>query len=358
MNCRLLSLCACFAVFSVIDSDAGPGVSGIYIATSADGLTKLQLIEASAGAVSGEFIELTVDGNGRLHDERATIAGVVEGSSLILALSPVSFSPIPTMLSGIVRDDEIAVTGAGTGRNIAAHLLRRGARREFDVAADRLRDLSHGRLEARVADVNASQQSPVGTADQCGCGGEKAARIRQENRRQIENAHTLLDGMNDLLAAADRRLEEFPSIAARYVSTTVQARADLARLNDLAAASSMDSPVGKSDLVAAIGRRGLSTLQLHAGIQAVALEFRASESALTAELDKTESICRARQPVTGDVTSGGMPWESLCRRLLETGERYRRVVFLFDKELVGLEEIYRTEREAQDRIIVAADAFK
>jgi hypothetical protein len=44
--------------------------------------------------------------------------------------------------------------------------------------------------------------------------------------------------------------------------------------------------------------------------------------------------------------------------LLDTGARYRRVVSLLDKELVGLETIYRTERKTQDEIIAAAEVFK
>ncbi len=357
MNWTLLLLCACLAVFAAIDSDAGPSVSGVYIGASADALMKLQLIEASGGAVSGDLIELTVDGNGRLRDDRATIAGVVEGPGLRLVLSPESFSAIPTMLPAILRDDEIALIGAAGGRSLEPNVLRRGEPREFAAAADRLRDLSRSRLAARAADLQASQERAVGTADECGCGGEKAARIQQEIRRQIENARALLDRMNDLLAAADRHLKEIPSIAARYVSTTVQARADLERLNGLIATSSMDSS-RKGELLDAIGRHGLATRQLHAGIQALEVEFRASEGALTSELDKTESICRTHQPATGDVASNGTPWASLCPGLLETGARYRGVVSLFDKEFVGLERVYRTERETQAQIIAAADASK
>jgi hypothetical protein len=355
MNCRVLLLCACFAVFSAIDGDARPSISGIYLAMRADALTKLQLIEASGGAVTGDFIELTVDENGRLHEDRATIAGVVEGSRLVLVLIPASFSAIPATLSGIVQDDEIALIGAAAGQSIAARVLRRGAPREFDGAADRLRNLSRARLEARVAELNASQLHPVSTADRCGCGGEKAARIGQTDQRLIENAHTLLDGMTDLLAAADQHLKEFPSIAAQYASMTVQMRSDLDQLKDLTADSGMQPSAGKSELFDALGRHGLLTPQLHAGIQALAMAFRASESALTTKLDRIETICRARQPA---VTSSGTPWDSLCLRLLESGARYRRVVAMLDKELVGLESVYRGERERQAQFIGAADAFK
>ncbi|MEA2779820.1 MAG: hypothetical protein QOK29_1364 [Rhodospirillaceae bacterium] len=357
MNCWWPLLGACLAVFAVIDSEAGPSVSGVYIGASADALVKLQLIEASGGAVSGDLIELTVDGNGRLREDRAAVAGVVEGSILVLVLSPASFSAIPTMLPAILRDDEIALTGAAAGESLEAHVLRRGEPREFATAADRLRDLSRGRLAARAADLQASQERAVGTADECACGGEKAARIKQENRRQIEYARALLDGLNDLLATADPHLKEFPSIAARYVSTTVQARADLERLNGLAAASSMDSS-RKGELLDAIARHGLAARQLHAGVEALEREFRASEGALKTELNKTESICRTHEPRTGDVASNGAPWDSLCPGLLETRARYRGVVALFDKELVGLEGVYRSESETQDRIIAAADALK
>jgi hypothetical protein len=358
MNCRLLLLCACFALFSAIDSDAWPSVAGIYLAARADAFTKLRLIEESGGAVTGDFIELAVDENGRLHDDRATIAGIVEGSRLVLVLSPASFSATPTMLSGILQDDEIALVGAAPGQSIAARVLRRGAPREFDGAADRLRNLSRTRLEARVAELNASRRHPVGTADRCGCGGEKAARIGQMDQRLIENAHALLDGMTDLLAVADQHLKEFPSIAAQYASMTIQMRSDLGQLKDLTAEPNMQSSVGKGDLFDALGRHGLLTPQLHAGIQALAMAFRASESALTLELDRTEAICRARQVAAGNVTSSGTPWDSLCLRLLESGARYRRVVALLDKKLAGLESVYRGERERQARFIAAADAFK
>ena len=357
INCLLLSLCACLVVLTVMDSDAGPSASGIYIGTSTDALVKVQLFEASAGAVSGDFVELTVDGTGRLRKARAAIAGVVEGSSLVLALSPASFSSVPAMLPAVLREDEIVLTGAAPGRSIAIHVLRRSPPREFEAAAVRLGDMSRSRSEARVADLPAGQQHPAGTADDCGCGGEKAARLKQENRRQVEDAQALLDGMNDLLAAADQHLKEIPSIAARYVSATVQARADLERLNGLMARSSMDSS-RKGELLDAIGRHGLATRQLHGGIQALEVEFRVSEGALTSELDKTESICRTHQPATSDVASNGTLWDSLCPRLLETGARYRGVVSLFDKELVGLEGVYRTERETQAQIIAAAYALK
>jgi hypothetical protein len=102
----------------------------------------------------------------------------------------------------------------------------------------------------------------------------------------------------------------------------------------------------------------LLTQQLHAGIEAVALKFRASEMALTTELDKTESICRGDRTAAGDIASNDTSWDSLCPRLRETGAQYRRIVSLFQKELVGLEGVYRTESGTQDQIIGAAHGLK
>lgn len=289
------------------------GASGTYMAKFPNGVDWLQLVKTPDNHLTGQFVELRLQADGKVDQKNGTFSGAIDGETMILSIGGI-FGMQGGTLSGNLSGNKLTLTGPQTPPEVLN-------RANFDE------------YQGEVRTLNAKSQRIL------------AAKVQQNFISGIDQA---VSRMQNLGAEATTSLSQIPSAEERYKAVT-------ARMNELVnrerrLSGNPNADVARSQLDVAVSQVSLATEQLHSKAQSLKSSLSTTVQALASEVGGFQQGCRVAVP-PGDLTPELINERTVaCQHLFQADASYRQRIDALVEGLTHLEDVYQQEHEAQETL--------
>jgi len=296
------------------------GASGTYMAKFANGVDWLQLVKTPDNHLTGQYVELTLQADGKVDQKNGTFGGAIDGENVILSIAGI-FGMQGGTLSGTLDGNKLTLTGP----RLAPVILNRA---DFDE------------YQGEVKALHAKSQHILSAKNQ---------------QDLISGIDRVVSRMQQVALEADTRLIEFPKAEERYHAVTARVTEYTNRERELGRNPS--TGVARSELDVAANQVSLATEELHNSLQSLRFSVQANVQGLAPEVDGLERGCRAVVP-PGDLTSlQTSSRNAACKNLFRVDASYRHSVDAVVHGLIHLEDAYQRESHIQQGLLQAARGF-
>lgn len=151
-------------------SACAPDMSGAYMARDETSILMLQVVVGADDRLSGTMHHVSLEANGRIKTFTASVAGVVSGGDLAMAIKPNGMLTTTTNLSATYKPGSISLTWVDSDQ-VSTSILRRRSMSEFTGYVEQLQQRG-STIRAERADQRRQDQ---------------ARRAAEQRRRAITN---------------------------------------------------------------------------------------------------------------------------------------------------------------------------
>lgn len=259
------------------------------------------------GAVDGENITLT--GGGFLGLSSTTLSGTTDGNSLTL-----------------------------TGVESTPVTLKRATLAEY---------------QAKLGEQNSRSQAIVAARTSAA----SRQRSLQTQRNFVAEIDQLIGNMQRFDSEADVHLSRFPNAEKGYEAITAKVTKYVTRERQLA--GNPNRGVDRSQLSVAANQASLNTDQMHFQGQSLQSSLESNIAPLLSEETTLEQGCHEGGPVGSNLTPVEVEARrSACNRLMDAVPKFRQKYTAVSTGLNHLEEVYKREKDTQERLLATAQKLE
>jgi hypothetical protein len=295
-------------------------VSGAYMAKFPNAVVWLQLVKTPDNHLTGQFVGLTLEADGKIDEKNANVAGAVDGETMILSTAGI-FGVQGGTLSGNLNGNKLTLTGP----QLAPVVLNRANLNEYQREVNAL-SVKSRHIFATKANV--------------------------ELLNKIDSTITQ---MQEFDAQVDLNLSKLLGAEEHLHAITAQISGYVNRERQLA--GSPNTAVARGQLDVAAYQASITTTQLHNTAQSLQSALETSSRSMSAETEGLGRWCGGRGLV--DL----MPAEiqaraTACDRLFRTADLYKQKAEALTHGLSHFEQIYAEESGIQEGLLHTADRLE
>jgi hypothetical protein len=271
-----LMLAAAIAIASCSNPDA----SGIYVYRGTNEVALVQLVETKEGTVTGRYEGVTVDSQGNVRDQSASLDGATSGNDLM-------FKPSSVWLGGVNASgsfDRGGLTLSGQGFSLEAG---RSSLQQYQAAVADLREKA-ARTRQRLAEMQRQQAIREAEAqrEQAARDAEaEASRNRATRALQLEEATAALRAATANLSAALTAAPDFGQAAS----------ANTAKISRMAQIAPTLSVMDRNRMVAAANQVIVGTNQIEVARSQYAMKLNQLLQQAAPLAERVQQFCQSGQ---------------------------------------------------------------
>lgn len=297
-------------------------ISGTYVGSGANNVALVQLVETSEGHLTGRYEHFILQPDGKTEDRYAAITGVRDGEMVVLTIKPAQILSTSITASGTCANGVLHLSGGAEGFNIQLNLIK-----------------------ADEADFRAQVAALAKQSDQ----------INQTRQRDelVARINDLVQKFSKFAVGADGNLQNFAPVEQRYRLITENMRRAYAQAQSIH--GDYQASVARSQIYVAIIQASVEAEQLHVSVQSVLQDFQSTMDQISPvyiELNKTCQIVANLPAVPADLKA----LSTACRNMSENAKKFQRSVAATQSAFSHIEDVWRGERQQQERIAQAANA--
>ena len=298
------------------------GVSGGYMAKFTNGVDWLQLVKTPDNHLTGQFVELTMQADGKIDQKNGTFTGAIDGETIILLITGI-FGMQSGTLSGNLNGNKLTLTGPVSSPAVLN-------RADFDE------------YQREVKALNGEAQRII---------SQKAADQRAVQAQENFMAETsrVLQLMQEFDSKADVHLSKFPGAEEGLHAITAKMAEYVNRERQL------DGDIARSQLGAVWNEGSLAMDQLHDSIQSLQQTLGSVVQPIAVEAANLQQTCRNVPAITREQWEGD---KAACDRLAGVDGPFRVKLNAMTGGLAHLQDVYKQEREVQRGLLQAAGRLR
>jgi hypothetical protein len=320
MLCRLRIMPIHVVLAIAILSGCQRGVSGAYMTKFTNGVALLQLVRTPDNHLTGQFVGLTLEADGKIDQKNANVAGAVDGETMILSTAGI-FGIQGGTLSGNLNGSKLTLSGP----QLTPVVLNRA-------------DLDEYQNEVKA--LNAKSRHIL------------AVKANVELLNKI--ASTIIQ-MQELDAQVDLNLNRLPKAEERLHTITGQISGYVNRERQLT--GNRNAAVERGQLDVAAYQASFATTQVHGSAQSLESALETNSRSVSAEVQGSGRWCGG----AGSIDL--MPAEikartTACDQLSRAAELYKQKAERLTRGLSHFEQIYAEESRVQQALLETADRLE
>ncbi|SPE22764.1 hypothetical protein SBA5_360002 [Candidatus Sulfotelmatomonas gaucii] len=329
-------------------------ISGSYLATDQNSVAWLQLVRTPDNHLTGQLAASIVKPDGTIEHSNVSVSGAVDGENVTLSGS--GFLGLQSfILAGTLKGDTLTLTGAqpipvtlkratltvyqqqiATLNTRSQAILKEGAAAEAAEAQQRATEAQE-RVQAETQQI----------AERIAAQAEQRTFELQE--KFVSDIVSITGRMARFDSEADSNLDKFPNVEKSYEGITAKMQEYVERERQLT--GNPNASAMRGQLSVAVSQGPLRTEEIHNPAVSLKSALDGNIKSLADQATYFEQQCRA-----GPNSSKFTPAEiqniiAACQRLDSAVIPFRQKVNQLSAGLSHLEDIYRRERDSQQRLI-------
>jgi hypothetical protein len=317
-------------------------ISGTYLATDSSDVALLQLVRTPDNHLTGQLALSVLKPDGKIDRNSVSITGAVNGENVSISGSGL-FGLQSTALSGTLNGNTLTLTGP----QAQPFVLKRS---------------SLGDYHAQMSALDARSQTIIATkaAAQSQREAEQAAAFRQRQAEQtaqnlVSDINRLIGDMQRFESEADVHLGRFPNVEKGYQAITAKMSEYVTRERQVPL--SQTASATRSQLYVNAMQASYGTDQMHYNQEALQTSLDSSIRPISEDLKTLEQRCKEGAP-NGTTESQSEARDAACTRLQAAIPVLRQKYDAIVVGLAHLEQVYKQEKAAQQRLLESAEKMQ
>jgi hypothetical protein len=314
---RCVGFILCALIFPM--STAVADISGTYVGRGSNIAVFVQIVDTGGGHLVGRYEQVVLQADGKMEDVNATVAGAVNGETVVLALKTSDFFAATIPVSGTFRGRVLHLTGGG---GLVLNLVA-GDESDFRAEVAGLTEQGREAIAARAQEA-----------------AEKQAKLEADRLALLQN---LTGRMSEFITRANARAPKFAPVEQQYRVITERMRGGLNRERSIYGGG--QAAVARSQLSVALNQAAIEANQLHINVQGSYRDFDFTSEQLGREAAKADQWCTEAVP------------EALltaCSRFVDTRQKFAQRVSATRAAFAHLEDVWNVEHREQEAIVQAS----
>ena len=295
-------------------------ISGTYVGSGTGLAVMMQIVETSGGNLIGRYDRVALQADGKIEETNATIAGAVNGETVVMTIKTPELFASAIPVSGTFRDDVLHLAG---GSNLSLNLAR------GDDAMFRVHVASMIELSRQITDASTRQEDT-----------EKKAKLEADRLSLLQNLTKLLVTFS---TEADTLLPKFGAAEQLYRTITERMRAGLAEQRSVDGGG--QASVARIQISVTLNEAAIDAHQTHLNDQQSYRDFDLNAGQLSHEVANANTWCEGTIPLS---------FTAVCPKFLEAQTSFAKRVSALRAAFAELETVWTTERREQEAITEAS----
>lgn len=300
--------------------------SGIYLSRDNAGVCRLQIVRTPDNRLTGQLACSLLKPDGTLDQSAAPVTGAVDGENITLTSTGL-FGWDSRTFSGTLEGNALRLAG----EQPFPITFTRSTLKDYEMQAEALNSRSQSILQQKAASA-------------------AKARAEQARRNFISAVDELVGKIERFDSQAELHLSRFPGVEKGYESITAKVAGYVARERQLA--NNENASVARGQLSVDANQASLLTDQMHNQGQSLQWSLDSDVRPLVDEAVRLEQQCRSVSSVAGSIdVEEFAKLTAACFRLEKAGSAFREKYSAVSAGLAHLEQVYKRERTAQERLL-------